>query len=425
MYQTEGDKVTSGETIGEVETDKASVDFVFQDEGYIAKFLVKEGAEDVAVGSPVCIVVDEASEIAAAQASAGTASAKPAAPAPAPKAPVVAAAPSTPAPSAAVASSSTQPSSGRVGGRIVASPYARKLAEAAGIDLSAITGTGPDGRIIAADVTEYKPTLRAASVPDASSVRTTPASSTAAQLSAPSSSAFSDARSGFQDIPHSSMRRVIAHRLLQSKQTVPHYYLTSEIQMDALLALRTQLNADLPADAKLSVNDFLIKASALACKKVPEVNSSWMDSVVRAYDYVDVAVAVAVPDGLVTPIVRDAHTKGLSSISSGVKSLVEKARAKKLAPEDYQGGTFTVSNLGMFGVKQFSAIINPPQAAILAVGSAERRVVPGADANSPLKQAVFMSATLSCDHRVVDGAVGAQWLAAFKDFMEHPTKMLL
>jgi pyruvate dehydrogenase E2 component (dihydrolipoamide acetyltransferase) len=398
------------------------VDFVFQDEGYIAKFLVKEGAEDVAVGSPVCIVVDEASEIAAAQASAGSASSKPAAAAaPAPKAPVVAAAAPSPAPSVAV-TSSAQPSAGRVGGRIAASPYARKLAEAAGIDLSAISGTGPDGRIIAADVTEYKPALRA-SATDASNVRAAAVSS--AQSSAQTSSSISDARSGFQDIPHSSMRRVIAHRLLQSKQTVPHYYLTSEIQMDALLALRVQLNADLPADAKLSVNDFLIKASALACKKVPEVNSSWMDSVVRAYDYVDVAVAVAVPDGLVTPIVRDAHTKGLSSISSGVKTLVEKARAKKLAPEDYQGGTFTVSNLGMFGVKQFSAIINPPQAAILAVGSAERRVIPGADANSPLKQAVFMSATLSCDHRVVDGAVGAQWLAAFKDFMEHPTKMLL
>jgi pyruvate dehydrogenase E2 component (dihydrolipoamide acetyltransferase) len=399
------------------------VDFVFQDEGYIAKFLVKEGAEDVAVGSPVCIVVDEASEIAAAQASAGSASSKPAAAAaPAPKAPVVAAA-AAPSPAPSVAGTlSAQPSAGRVGGRIVASPYARKLAEAAGIDLSAISGTGPDGRIIAADVTEYKPALRAPTT-DASNVRAAAFSS--AQSSAQTSSSISDARSGFQDIPHSSMRRVIAHRLLQSKQTVPHYYLTSEIQMDALLALRVQLNADLPADAKLSVNDFLVKASALACKKVPEVNSSWMDSVVRAYDYVDVAVAVAVPDGLVTPIVRDAHTKGLSSISSGVKSLVEKARAKKLAPEDYQGGTFTVSNLGMFGVKQFSAIINPPQAAILAVGSAERRVIPGADANSPLKQAVFMSATLSCDHRVVDGAVGAQWLAAFKDFMEHPTKMLL
>jgi pyruvate dehydrogenase E2 component (dihydrolipoamide acetyltransferase) len=221
------------------------------------------------------------------------------------------------------------------------------------------------------------------------------------------------------------MRRVIAQRLSQSKQTVPHYYLTTEVQLDAVLALRAQLNADLPADGKLSVNDFLVKASALACRRVPEVNSSWLETGVRAYDFVDVAVAVAVPDGLVTPIVRDAHAKGLSAISGGVKALVEKARARKLAPEDYQGGTFTVSNLGMFGVRQFSAIINPPQAAILAVGAAERRVVPGAEKDDPLRQAVVMAATLSCDHRVVDGAVGAQWLAAFKELMENPTKMLL
>lgn len=191
--------------------------------------------------------------------------------------------------------------------------------------------------------------------------------------------------------------------------------------------MRATLNADLPADGKLSLNDFLVKASAGALRRVPEANSSWLEHGIRAYGYVDVAVAVALPDGLITPVVRDADTKGLAGISSSVKALVEKARAKRLSPEEYQGGTFTISNLGMFGVRSFSAIINPPQAAILAVGAAERRVVPDAapDAKAAFKQSVYMTATLSCDHRVVDGAVGAQWLAAFRGFVEAPHTMLL
>ena len=281
------------------------------------------------------------------------------------------------------------------------------MATEAGGDLSSLpAGAGPGGRIIAADVKEF-----AAAAP--------------ARASAAAAAPAAAAEGGYSDTPQSGMRRVIAARLTASKQAVPHYYLTSELCLDALLAARAQLNAELPPEAKLSVNDFLIKACAVACKKVPEVNSSWLGDVIRTYDYVDVSVAVAVPSGLITPIVRDAHAKGLSAISGGVKALVEKARARKLAPEDYQGGTFTVSNLGMFGVRQFSAIINPPQAAILAVGAAERRVVPGAEKDDPLRQAVVMAATLSCDHRVVDGAVGAQWLAAFKELMENPTKMLL
>lgn len=223
------------------------------------------------------------------------------------------------------------------------------------------------------------------------------------------------------------MRRVIASRLSLSKQSIPHYYLSVDIQMDAILKLRTELNAlQDSADAKLSVNDFIIKASALACKKVPAVNSSWMDNAIRQYAYVDVSVAVSTDSGLVTPIVKDADTKGLRAIGADVKALAAKARAGKLQPAEYQGGTFTISNLGMFGVKNFSAIINPPQAAILAVGSTESRIIPAEKgANQPYTQAQVMSVTLSCDHRVVDGAVGAEWLKAFKGYLEKPNTMLL
>jgi pyruvate dehydrogenase E2 component (dihydrolipoamide acetyltransferase) len=285
-------------------------------------------------------------------------------------------------------------------------------------------GTGPGGRIIAADVQDAiasGATARAAAAPSVSA----PA---AAATAAPAAVAAGvPPRAGYVDVPHTAMRRVIAHRLTVSKQTVPHYTLTSEINLDALLALRTSLNEGLAADGKLSVNDFIIKASALAMHRVPEMNSSWLDGVIRAYEYVDVGVAVALPEGLITPIVKDADKKGLASISAAVKALVEKARSKKLLPEEYQGGTFTVSNLGMFGVRQFSAIINPPQAGILAIGAAERRVVPETKpgAELPYKQAVIVSTTLSCDHRVVDGAVGAQWLSAFKGYLEAPHTMLL
>jgi pyruvate dehydrogenase E2 component (dihydrolipoamide acetyltransferase) len=286
-----------------------------------------------------------------------------------------------------------------------------QLAADAGIPLAALAaqGTGPGGRIIAADVRELQAR-----------------GGVAASAAAPAAGAAAPGGE-FTDVAHSQMRRVIAQRLTASKQSVPHYYLVADVQLDALLALRSKLNGDLPAESRLSVNDFLIKASALALRKVPEVNSSWLEHAIRAYDYVDISVAVAVPDGLVTPVVRDADAKGLVAIGSTVRSLAERARAKKLKPEDYAGGTFTISNLGMFGVRQFSAIINPPQAAILAVGAAERRLVPDATPGAalPYRPATVLSATLSCDHRVVDGAVGAQWLAAFKGYLEDPATMLL
>jgi pyruvate dehydrogenase E2 component (dihydrolipoamide acetyltransferase) len=259
------------------------------------------------------------------------------------------------------------------------------------------------------------------------------AAATAVSTTTPVPSVKASSEGDYTDLPHSNVRRVIASRLSQSKQTIPHYYLSVDVNMDAVNKLRAELNGaleasagkgpDAPKAAKLSVNDFIIKASALACRRVPEANSSWQDNAIRQYNYVDVSVAVSTDAGLVTPIVKDADTKGLAGISSDVKSLAAKARANKLAPSDYQGGTFTISNLGMFGVKNFSAIINPPQAAILAVGAAEARLSQAKDGSVSSSQ--VMSVTLSCDHRVVDGAVGAQWLQAFKGFLEKPNTMLL
>lgn len=266
--------------------------------------------------------------------------------------------------------------------------------------------------------------------PVAATAKAAPAAAPkAAAAAAPAAPVAASSAGDYTDIPHSNVRKVIASRLSQSKQTIPHYYLSVDVTMDAVLKLRGELNASLEkaGGAKLSVNDFIIKASALACRKVPAANSSWQDNAVRQFNYVDVSVAVSTDAGLVTPIVKDADLKGLSGISTDVKNLAAKARANKLSPAEYQGGTFTISNLGMFGVKSFSAIINPPQAAILAVGATESRLVPAAakDAASPFQTAQVMNVTLSCDHRVVDGAVGAQWLQAFKGFIEKPNTMLL
>lgn len=308
----EGDALNPGDVIAKIETDKATVDFECQDSGFLAKILVPGGTADVKVGALVAIMVDSKEQAAAfanikaedllAKFSGGAVSAAPAAPAAskpaAAPAPASVASAASPAPAAAASGSS---------GRVVASPYAKKLAAEAGISLSALAGTGPGGRVVAADVKEYKPPA-AAAAPVAAPVVAQAAPASAA------SAAFADARSGFRDVPQSSIRKVIAHRLTQSKQTVPHYYLTSEVCLDQLMVMRSQLNADLKED-KLSVNDFLIKAAALSCKKVPEVNSAWLGDVIRAYDYVDVSVAVAIPDGLITPIVRDADKKGLAGIS--------------------------------------------------------------------------------------------------------------
>ncbi|MCI4386586.1 hypothetical protein PGIGA_G00064150 [Pangasianodon gigas] len=406
-----GEKLNEGDLLAEIETDKATIGFEVQEEGYLAKIMVSEGTRDVPLGTPLCIMVEKESDIQAFAdyVETGVATSPPPAPAP------VAAPPAPSAPAApAAAPAAAPPAAAARKGRVFASPLAKKLAAEKGIDLAQVTGSGPDGRVTKKDIENYVP-AKAAPIPVAP-VAPTPARAPAAP-SVPTGT--------FTDIPISNIRRVIAQRLMQSKQTIPHYYLSVDINMDQVLDLRKELNAEVKADnIKLSVNDFIIKASALACLKVPEANSSWMDTVIRQNHVVDVSIAVSTPNGLITPIVFNAHIKGLAAISKDVTALAAKARDGKLQPHEFQGGTFTVSNLGMYGIKNFSAIINPPQACILAVGGSEKRLLP-ADNEKGFDVASMMSVTLSCDHRVVDGAVGAQWLAEFRKFLEKPVTMLL
>ncbi|KAL8558132.1 hypothetical protein ACOMHN_021450 [Nucella lapillus] len=414
----EGDRVSEGDLLAEIETDKATMGFESSEEGFLAKIFVPEGSKDVPLGKLVCIIVSEESGIAAfkdyvptaeddkfvgAKAAAAPAAAAPApaaapaAPTPAPAAPAPAPAPvAAPAPAALAAVSAP-------GGRVFATPYARTLASEKGVDLKQVPGSGPEGQIRAQDVVSFTPGAATLAMPG---------------VGAPGAA--------FVDIPSSNIRQVIAKRLSLSKQTIPHYYLTIDVNMDNVLRVRKELNETVAkTGGKLSVNDFLIKASALACKKVPEANSSWQEGFVRQYNSVDVNVAVATDSGLITPIVFGADTKGLSAIGQDVLALATKAREGKLQPHEFQGGTFTISNLGMFGIKHFSAVINPPQACILAVGGAERQLVTSETSDTGFRAATVMSVTLSCDHRVVDGAVGAQWLAEFRKLMEQPTTMLL
>jgi len=418
----EGDHIKAGSVLADVETDKATVPFESVEEGYIAKILVPAGSNDIPVNKLVAILVENPEDVAAFKDyQGGDAPAPPAKPKeakqqPSPQAqqtPTEAPAATHSAPSAAAAPSA--PVSSSAGERVAASPLAKMLASEKGVDLRQVSGTGPNNRIIAADVREFQGRPTAPAATPVTVMPTTPA--------APPSPA-----GWYTDIPHTNIRKVIAQRLLQSKQTIPHYYLSVDCNIDEIMKIRAQLNAKLDEKEKLSVNDFIVKASALALRKVPAANSSWMDTAIRQYNYVDISVAVATPTGLITPIVKDADLKGLLQISSDVKRLAAKAKENKLTPEEFQGGTFTISNLGMFGVKTFSAIINPPQSCILAIGAAETRVVPNEGKNAaetPFKTAKVMSVTMSCDHRVVDGAVGAQWLQAFKNLLENPLNMLL
>ncbi|XP_059912957.1 dihydrolipoyllysine-residue acetyltransferase component of pyruvate dehydrogenase complex, mitochondrial [Gadus macrocephalus] len=408
-----GEKLSEGDLLAEIETDKATIGFEVQEEGYLAKIIIAEGTRDVPLGTPLCIIVEKESDIAAFKDYVETGVADATAPPP-PPAPAAA-----PSPSLAPAAAPAAAPLGSRKGRVFASPLARKLASDKGIDLAQVSGSGPDGRVTRKDIETFVPPK---AVPTAV-VAPSPAPAAAAAAVAPGAKV---APAGtYTDVPISNVRRVIAQRLMQSKQTIPHYYLSVDVNMDHVLELRQELNAEVKAqNIKLSVNDFIIKASALACLKVPEANSSWMDSVIRQNHVVDVSVAVSTPNGLITPIVFNAHTKGLAAICSDVSALAAKARDGKLQPHEFQGGTFTISNLGMFGVKNFSAIINPPQACILAVGGAEKRLLP-ADNEKGFDVANMMAVTLSCDHRVVDGAVGAQWLAEFRKFLEKPVTMLL
>eukprot|EP00842_Homolaphlyctis_polyrhiza_P006490 jgi/Hompol1/6842/HPOL_000475-RA len=332
-----------------------------------------------------------------------------AAAAPAPAAPTPAAAP---APAAAAASAPASPVAA-ANDRIFASPVAKALAAERGISLASIVGTGPGGRIVKSDVENFKPAGAKAAAPAA-------AKTAAAAPAVPAAAGAS-----YTDIPLTNVRKVIAARLTESKSTIPHYYLTIEIDADKILKLREALNKDGNGKYKLSVNDFVIKASSLALKDVPEVNSSWQETFIRQHNTADIAVAVATDSGLITPIVHNAETKGLASISNAVKELAEKAKANKLAPHEYQGGSFTISNLGMFGIKHFTAIINPPHACILAVGGVEDKLVIDDAAAKGFRAQKVMTVSLSSDHRVVDGAVGAKWLQRFKHYLENPLSMLL
>ena len=414
-----GDQVSEGDLLCEIETDKATMGFETPEEGYLAKILIQAGSKDIPIGRLLCIIVENAEDVAKfadfvddgskvdtgspqPKAAAPTPAAAPAAPAPPPVAAAPAPAPvPTPVPAAKAAPAAARPASGD---RPFASPAAKRLAAEKGIDLSLIkAGSGMDGMITSRDVEKFK-------VP-------------AAAAAAPLSSGFPMGDISFTDTDTSNMRKVIAKRLQQSKQEIPHYYLTVECNMDEIMSLRSEINSTYEKEGiKLSVNDFIIKATALACKRVPQCNSAWMDTFIREFHSCDVSVAVDTGKGLITPIVTNVESKGLAEISETVKELAARAKAGKLQPHEFQGGTITVSNLGMFGINQFTAIINPPQACILAIGGTEKKVVVkgGAPAVSNL-----MRVTMSCDHRVVDGAVGAQWLQHFKKFLENPKSMLL
>ena len=423
----EGDEVSSGDVIAEIETDKATMEVEAVDEGKMGKILVAEGSEGVPVNQPIAVLLEEGEDASAAEA----ASAAPApAPSPAPaasEAPAPSAAP-TPAPAAAPASAAAPapaaaPSAG--GARVFASPLAKRMASQAGIDLAALSGSGPHGRIVKADVeaaiaggVPAKPTA-AEAAPAAAPKAAAPAPS------GPSAVGLADALGMAYELqPNSNMRKTIAARLGESKQTVPHFYLTIDCELDELLKVRKDLNtrAEKSGAYKLSVNDFVIRAVALALKKVPAANASWSDEGILLYEHADISVAVATPAGLITPIVKAAEGKGLAQISTEMKDLATRARDGALQPVEYQGGTFTVSNLGMFGIKEFAAIINPPQGCILAVGAGQQRPVVK---DGALAVATVMSCTLSVDHRVVDGAVGAEFMAAFKALIEDPLTMLL
>jgi pyruvate dehydrogenase E2 component (dihydrolipoamide acetyltransferase) len=431
----EGDTVKSGDILAEIETDKATMEFEAVDEGKIGKLLVPEGTEGVKVNAPIATLLAEGETASAAPdisnamksiKDAVQAEAKPAAK-PAESKPAQPA-PKTEEKPAAPPAKATQAPPAHTEDRIFASPLARRIAEQKGVDLAAVTGTGPRGRIVKSDVEAAKSGEKPATAAPAPAAKapapTQPAAAPIAGIAPlPDARAFYKPED-FEEIPHDSMRKTIARRLTSAKTLIPHFYLTIDCRIDNLMAMRAQLNAQSPKENgfKLSVNDFVVKASALALRRVPEVNASWTDNAMLRHKHADVGVAVALDFGLITPIVFRAEEKGLAAISNEVKFLAERARNKKLKPQEFEGGTFAISNLGMFGIKNFTAVINPPQSAILAVGAGEKRPVIEGD---KIEIATIMTVTLSCDHRVIDGATGARFLQVFKQFIEEPASMLL
>ncbi|WP_375414254.1 pyruvate dehydrogenase complex dihydrolipoamide acetyltransferase [uncultured Bradyrhizobium sp.] len=433
----EGDKVKSGDVIAEIETDKATMEVEAVDEGTIAKILVPEGTQDVPVNDVIAVLTGDGEDMKAAgaapqqakpeakpeakaeakpEASSGTKADAPkekAAPAPAGKAPAA------PAPAAAPAKGSASQADGH--DRIFSSPLARRLAKEANIELARISGSGPHGRVIARDVEEAK---------SGKGLKAPAAAPAAAPAMAPS---MSDKQilglyeeGSYDLIPHDGMRKTIAQRLTAATQSMPTFYLTIDCDIGKLTAAREEINAAAPKDKdkkplyKLSVNDFVIKAMALALQRIPEANVSWSEGAMLRHKHSDIGVAVALPFGLITPIIRQAETKSISAISNEMKDLAARARARKLKPNEYQGGTSSVSNLGMYGIKDFTAVINPPQSSILAVGTGEQRAVVR---NGQIVPATIMSVTLSCDHRAIDGALGAELIGAFKTLIENPVMM--
>lgn len=424
----EGDEVRAGDVLAEIETDKATMEVEAVDEGVLSKILVPDGTAGVKVNAPIAVLTADGEEAAAPP----PAAAPPSAPAPA------ASAAPAPTPAAPAPMANGHDTGGHDGERVFASPLARRMAKQANIDLSSIKGSGPNGRIIRADIeargapTAAQPSPveaqaggREVDAPQAAPVQQVapaPAPTPAPAAKPPAAPVTAP----HQLVPNSTMRKVIARRLLESHQQVPNFYVTMDIEIDALLKLRADLNARAPKEGpgafKLSVNDLVIKAAAAALRRVPKVNATYTEDAMIVYDDIDISVAVSMPDGLITPIVRKADQKGLAAISNEMKDLGARAKSGKLKPEEFQGGSFSISNLGMFGVKQFTAIINPPQAAILAVGAGEKRPVVK---DGALAVATVMTCTLSVDHRVADGALGAEWMAVFKGIVEDPLSLML
>ena len=391
----EGDTVSAGDVLAEIETDKATMEIEAVDEGVLGRILIQDGTQGVAVNTPIAILVEQGEAVPASL---------PPHKAPTPSAPAQEAVPPVSVKAAVTQAAQTQPPKSI---RIVASPLAKRIAAQKNIDLATVKGTGPHGRIVRADV-------ESAAKADASTLPQIPTAT------------LPVAEGTIQTVPHSGMRKVIARRLSESKSTIPHFYVSVDVELDALLALRSQINATSPAEGpesfKLSVNDMLIKAAAVALKRVPAVNAAFTEDAMILYDDVDISIAVSIPDGLITPIVKQANKKGLKQISQEAKDLVKRARAGKLKPEEFQGGTFSISNMGMYGVKEFSAIINPPQAGILAIAAGRKQpVVKG----NEITIATVMTVTLSVDHRVVDGAAAAEWLSAFRSVVEAPLSLVI
>ena len=409
----EGDQIRAGDVIAEIETDKATMEVEAVDEGVLGRILVADGTEGVAVNAPIAILVEKGEAVPAGPAATAPVVAPVAIAAPPAAAPAVAAAPSAPAaPMAAAAPIAA------VGDRVVASPLAKRMAQQSGLSLAGLAGSGPGGRIVKADVEAAlsRPAQTAVAAPAAAAAKPVGASS----IGAP-----------HQLVPHSSMRKTIARRLTEAKSTIPHIYVSMDIEIDALLKLAADLTARSPKNKDgspaegaffISVNDMVIKATARALRLVPGVNASWTDDGMVLYDNVDISVAVSIPDGLITPIIRNADRKGLAEISLEMRELAGRARAGKLKLEEFQGGGFSISNMGMYGVSSFSAIINPPQAAILAVGAGAKRAVVK---DGVLAIATVMTCTLSADHRAVDGALAAQFMSTLKKVIEDPISVIL